>query len=619
MLLTILAIIGKHQALPRERWKLYDHAASVLVEHWDVNRHLQQQYESPDFIDAEDKKELLRRLAYRMQSDERGLSANYIGAEELSEVFESYLIERYQRDRADARALARTMINQFRERNFILSRYGPHLYGFVHRTFLEYFCAEAIVAQVQARPALAVRPAARAVRAALGRPVLARGPAAGRRRPARAALRPADRPADHDRQPALAARRVHPAAVEPGARRAVPRRGAQPALRGRRARARRCCAMSSSCWSTACPSTTATRWRSSRRRSCRRRGRSAPSWPGRDAYLTWYRRRGVRLIWSSVSADAARLAAVLAAPSEHVEDLFGGVLGAIDDRRAAYASVAGLAELAQVAGTAANRSAYHIALGKARAQLIARAREDGYAGVRLAAVEALGERFGTDLLVRDVLIERARGDGYAAVRLAAVRALRHPLPLLAGRAGAAARPRPAGRQPLGAAGRGADDGTGLARRRPARGTGRPGAHRPGRRGGRRGRPGAARPRRRRTAARRADRADPRRAGRGRSAGRPCGCSPSGSRPAAACTTCWCPACATTSTPACSTRPRGRWRNASTPATWSAIWWSNAPGSTPTRRRGGRRCRSRGSCSSPTRWSAPRSPRGPGRTGPPTYG
>lgn len=40
LLLTILAIIGKHQELPRERWKLYDHAASVLVEHWDINRHL---------------------------------------------------------------------------------------------------------------------------------------------------------------------------------------------------------------------------------------------------------------------------------------------------------------------------------------------------------------------------------------------------------------------------------------------------------------------------------------------------------------------------------------------------------------------------------------------------
>ncbi len=40
LLLTILAIIGKHQELPRERWKLYDHAAGVLVENWEVNRHL---------------------------------------------------------------------------------------------------------------------------------------------------------------------------------------------------------------------------------------------------------------------------------------------------------------------------------------------------------------------------------------------------------------------------------------------------------------------------------------------------------------------------------------------------------------------------------------------------
>jgi len=36
MLLTIMAIIGKHQELPRERWKLYDHAADVLLQHWDV-------------------------------------------------------------------------------------------------------------------------------------------------------------------------------------------------------------------------------------------------------------------------------------------------------------------------------------------------------------------------------------------------------------------------------------------------------------------------------------------------------------------------------------------------------------------------------------------------------
>ena len=40
LLLTILAIIGRHQELPRERWKAYDYAATVLVDRWDVNRQL---------------------------------------------------------------------------------------------------------------------------------------------------------------------------------------------------------------------------------------------------------------------------------------------------------------------------------------------------------------------------------------------------------------------------------------------------------------------------------------------------------------------------------------------------------------------------------------------------
>src|SRR5262249_54329347 len=40
LLLTIMAIIGKHQELPRERWKVYDHAVGVLIHHWDVNKHL---------------------------------------------------------------------------------------------------------------------------------------------------------------------------------------------------------------------------------------------------------------------------------------------------------------------------------------------------------------------------------------------------------------------------------------------------------------------------------------------------------------------------------------------------------------------------------------------------
>jgi HEAT repeats len=145
LLLTILAIIGKHQELPRERWRLYDHAATVLVEHWDVNRHLRDARIAADFISAEDRREILRRVAYRMQAGATGLAGNHLRADELADELQRYLRERYQRDLATAKVIAAAMIDQFRERNFILSRYGAEVYGFVHRAFLEFFCAESYI------------------------------------------------------------------------------------------------------------------------------------------------------------------------------------------------------------------------------------------------------------------------------------------------------------------------------------------------------------------------------------------------------------------------------------------------------------------------------------------
>jgi len=145
MLLTIMAIIGKHQELPRERWKLYDHAASVLIQHWDVNKHLKDERIEADFIGEDDKKELLRRLAFRMQSGDGGLAGNYMHRADLQEEFENYLEERYSQTPDRAKVIAEAMIQQFRERNFILSLYGANVFGFVHRAFLEYFCASAFV------------------------------------------------------------------------------------------------------------------------------------------------------------------------------------------------------------------------------------------------------------------------------------------------------------------------------------------------------------------------------------------------------------------------------------------------------------------------------------------
>ncbi|TFH43866.1 MAG: hypothetical protein E4G94_04310, partial [ANME-2 cluster archaeon] len=145
LLLTILTIIGKHQELPRERWKLYDHAVSVLVEHWDVNRHLRDSQVDADFIGEEDKKELLRRIAYTMQSAPKGFAGNFIHKKVLRKEIEEYFKDRYKTEPGKAKIIAQSMIDQFRERNFILCLYGVDFFGFIHRTFLEYFCAEAIV------------------------------------------------------------------------------------------------------------------------------------------------------------------------------------------------------------------------------------------------------------------------------------------------------------------------------------------------------------------------------------------------------------------------------------------------------------------------------------------
>jgi HEAT repeat protein len=146
MLLTMMAIIGRHQELPRERKDLYYHTTNVLIHLWDVNKHLEDRHVHVGLIDKEDKKELLRRLAYKMQQDVRSRKAvNYVHREELQAQFKNYLEERYKETPGQAVRVAREMIDQFRERNFILALYGVDLYGFVHRAFLDYFCARAIV------------------------------------------------------------------------------------------------------------------------------------------------------------------------------------------------------------------------------------------------------------------------------------------------------------------------------------------------------------------------------------------------------------------------------------------------------------------------------------------
>ena len=140
LLLTMMAILNRRQELPRDRADLYDQASRVLLYHWDVDH---KRLQLPmDAIGRREKQEMLRLVAYEMQAGEEGLKWNLIGVDRLTRILTDYL-----RDQgfSEPREKANLLIQQLRERNFILCYRGADSYGFVHRTFLEYFCAVEIV------------------------------------------------------------------------------------------------------------------------------------------------------------------------------------------------------------------------------------------------------------------------------------------------------------------------------------------------------------------------------------------------------------------------------------------------------------------------------------------
>jgi predicted NACHT family NTPase len=139
LLLTMMAILNRNQELPRDRAELYNQASRVLLHQWDVERALTEDNRlDPKTIDYKDKQAMLRQVAYLMQTGDKGLAGNLINENDLVKVLTDYL-KTIEFDKP--REVARVMINQLRTRNFMLCFLGADYYAFVHRTFLEYFCA----------------------------------------------------------------------------------------------------------------------------------------------------------------------------------------------------------------------------------------------------------------------------------------------------------------------------------------------------------------------------------------------------------------------------------------------------------------------------------------------
>ena len=138
LLLTMMAILNRNQELPRDRAELYQQCSRLLLHQWDIERQLVDKQLDYKAIDYKDKQAMLRRAAFFMQFSEKGLAGNLIYKDDLERILMDYLREI---DVREPRKVARLLIEQLRVRNFILCHVGADWYAFVHRTFLEFFCA----------------------------------------------------------------------------------------------------------------------------------------------------------------------------------------------------------------------------------------------------------------------------------------------------------------------------------------------------------------------------------------------------------------------------------------------------------------------------------------------
>ncbi len=147
LLLTMMAILNRSQELPRERAELYYQCSRILLYEFDYKKSLPQDERiNYQTLTYNHKAAMCRKIAYFMQSNKAGLAGNIISEEDLETILFDYLQSKCF---DHPREIAQLMIHQLRHRNFMLCSLGvigqEGHYGFVHRTFLEYFCASEFV------------------------------------------------------------------------------------------------------------------------------------------------------------------------------------------------------------------------------------------------------------------------------------------------------------------------------------------------------------------------------------------------------------------------------------------------------------------------------------------
>ncbi|MDJ0712759.1 MAG: SAV_2336 N-terminal domain-related protein [Prochloraceae cyanobacterium] len=147
LLLTMMAILSRSDVLAIDKVRFYQEASKVLLHRWENDKNLPQDYRGSDStidqLDDKDKQEILRQVAYEIQNKADSIPNNhqknlYINQQHLDNIIIEYLKYLYLENTI---LLARRLRERLTTRSFILCFYGDDKYGFVHRSFLEFFCA----------------------------------------------------------------------------------------------------------------------------------------------------------------------------------------------------------------------------------------------------------------------------------------------------------------------------------------------------------------------------------------------------------------------------------------------------------------------------------------------
>ncbi|NEO93624.1 MAG: NACHT domain-containing protein [Moorea sp. SIO3G5] len=152
LLLTIIALIHRYQAvLPKERYKLYDKAVETLLTSWDANKELSSD-KWLSYLSLDDLRRLMEWLAYWIHTQgnaEDKDSGTLIDKDDLIKQLAEQIKTLKQVDLYKAKQEAKRFVELIRKRTGLLNEQGQDCYGFVHKTFQEYLCAQEINYQAE--------------------------------------------------------------------------------------------------------------------------------------------------------------------------------------------------------------------------------------------------------------------------------------------------------------------------------------------------------------------------------------------------------------------------------------------------------------------------------------